>query len=181
MLSEMRDVSNLMVDLAYSSVLFDNETIAKEVEELESKIDRMYNDIRLKTLEYAKDVSDPKKLLCVFQLAHAMEDISDSAANIAEVVLRDIDLHPILKKAIKYSDEIIEAVKIKIGSYVSNKTISELKIETVTGLLIIAIKRDESFIYGPDADTTLLKDDILIVRGAKDGLKKLNDLISAKS
>ncbi len=180
MLTQMRDISNLMVDLAYSSVIFGSQPIAEEVEELESRIDKKYTDIRLKALEYAKEAKDPKKLLSIFQIAHAMEEISDSANNIAEVVLRDIDLHPILKEAIEHSDEIIKPIKIKKGSNFSNKTIRELKVETVTGLLIIAIKRDGSYIYGPDADQKLLDNDILIVRGAEAGLQKLKDLISTE-
>lgn len=180
MLSDMRDISNLMVDLAYSSVLYGNESIAKEVKELELKVDKMYYDIRLKTLDHTKNVSTPRTLLSVFQIAHAMEDISDSASDIAQVVLKDIDLHPIFKEAVKYSDEIIKQVEIKEHSPLSQKTIGELKIATVTGLLIVAIKRGDSYIYGPSGDANLLEGDRIFVRGPKDGIKKLKKLIRPK-
>ncbi len=36
---EIKDKSELMVDLAYSSILYDNKTIAKEVYDLENTVD----------------------------------------------------------------------------------------------------------------------------------------------
>ena len=43
---EIKDKSELMVDLAYSSVLYDNKTIAKEVYELENQIDTLYRTLQ---------------------------------------------------------------------------------------------------------------------------------------
>ena len=48
---EIKDKSELMVDLAYSSILYDNTTIAKEVYDLEELIDGLYQEIQKQTLE----------------------------------------------------------------------------------------------------------------------------------
>ena len=48
---EIKDKSELMIDLAYSSLLYDNKIIAKEVYDLEDLIDNLYQNIQKKTLE----------------------------------------------------------------------------------------------------------------------------------
>ena len=48
---EMKDKSELMIDLAYSSILYDSEKLAKEVYDLEDLVDVLYQTIQKKTLE----------------------------------------------------------------------------------------------------------------------------------
>ena len=52
---EIKDKSELMVDLAYSSLLYDNKIIAKEVYDLEDQIDGLYQNIQMITLENVKN------------------------------------------------------------------------------------------------------------------------------
>ena len=96
---EIKDKSELMVDLAYSSLLYDNKIIAKEVYDLEDQIDNLYNSLQRQTLEQVEN----KKLsvndaLTVLRLAETAEQIADAAQEIADVELRDVELHPILNK-----------------------------------------------------------------------------------
>jgi len=52
---EIKDKSELMVDLAYSSVLYDNKTIAEEVYDLENLVDNLYRALQKKSLEDVKN------------------------------------------------------------------------------------------------------------------------------
>ena len=46
MLLELKDTSEFMIDLAYSSLLYNNSEIAEEVEFLEKKMDELSADIQ---------------------------------------------------------------------------------------------------------------------------------------
>jgi uncharacterized protein with PhoU and TrkA domain len=46
MLLELKDTSEFMIDLAYSSLIYNNKEIAEEVEELERKMDVLSEDIQ---------------------------------------------------------------------------------------------------------------------------------------
>ena len=48
---EIKDKSELMVDLAYSSLLYDNKTIAKEVYDLEDFIDNLYKNLQRQSIQ----------------------------------------------------------------------------------------------------------------------------------
>ena len=52
---EIKDKSELMVDLAYSSLLYDNRNIAKEVYDLENLIDNLYQKLQRELLEEVKN------------------------------------------------------------------------------------------------------------------------------
>jgi len=112
----MKDFSELAVDLAYSSVLFDSEELAEEVRNLEVEVDAMQSRFEAWTLRAAADAPDPVALLGLIQLGSSTERISDTAIEISEGVLRDIDVHPVVQMAVQESDEIITRVVVETGS-----------------------------------------------------------------
>ena len=174
---EIKDKSELMVDLAYSSVLYDNRTIAKEVYDLEDFIDNLYKTLQKKTLENVEN----KKLsiddaLTVLRLAEATEQIADAAQEIADVELRDVELHPILKMSIRDSDVVFTRVQVDSQSILCGKTLGELKLGSETGMYIRAMRHENRWLYGPDKKTRIDPGDILFARGPEDGEKHLIEL-----
>jgi len=179
---EIKDKSELMIDLAYSSLLYDNRTIAKEVYDLEDMIDELYKNLQVKTLELVEN----KKLsvndaLSVLRLAEAGEQIADAAQEIADVELRDVELHPILKLSIRDSDVVFSRVEVASGSILANRTLGELKLASETGMVVIAMRHDTRWLYGPNKNTMIDPGDILFAKGPEDGEKHLIDLASGKS
>ena len=179
---EIKDKSELMVDLAYSSVLYDADNIAKEVYDLENIIDELYKEIQRGILEDVKNgklsVDDA---LTLMKLADAGEQIADAAQEIADVQLRDIELHPILKESIRESDVIFTKVQVSSESVLCGKTLGELKLGSETGMNVIAMRHDNSWLYGPGKKTGIDPGDILFAKGPEDGEKHLMDLASAKT
>jgi uncharacterized protein with PhoU and TrkA domain len=179
---EIKDKSELMIDLAYSSLLYDNETIAKEVYDLEDVIDVLYQNLQRQTLENV----EKKKLsindaLTVLRLADAGEQIADAAQEIADVELRDVELHPILKMSIRESDVVFTRVKVEPGSILSGKTLGELKLGSETGMYIRAMRHGNRWLYGPDKNTRIDAEDVLFARGPEDGEKHLVDLATGET
>ena len=179
---EIKDKSELMIDLAYSSLLYDNETIAREVYDLEDVIDVLYQNLQRQTLENVEN----KKLsindaLTVLRLADAGEQISDAAQEIADVELRDVELHPILKMSVRESDVVFTRVKVEPGSILAGKTLGELKLGSETGMYVRAMRHGDHWRYGPDKKTRIDAEDILFARGPEDGEKHLISLATGKS
>jgi uncharacterized protein with PhoU and TrkA domain len=179
---EIKDKSELMVDLAYSSLIYDNKTIAKEVYDLEDLIDNLYQTIQKKTLEGVKNkdlgIDDA---LTVLRLAECSEKIADAALEIIDVELRDVELHPILKMSIRESDVVFTKIHVEPNSILCNKTLGKLKLGSETGMLVIAMRHHDSWLYGPNKNTMIDMGDILFAKGPEDGEKHLIELAKGQT
>jgi len=176
---EIKDKSELMVDLAYSSLIYDNKTIAKEVYDLEDLIDNLYQTIQKKTLEGVKNKDlSIDDALTVLRLAECSEKIADAALEIIDVELRDVELHPILKMSIRESDVVFTKVHVEPNSILCNKTLGKLKLGSETGMLVIAMRHQDKWLYGPNKNTMIDPGDILFAKGPEDGEKHLIELAS---
>ena len=175
---EMKNKSELSVGLAYSAVLFYNKDLANEVEILEEEMDNMKYELQHWVLESAKHVEDVDILRGLLHLANASEFISDAAYEIADIVLRDIELHPIFMMAVRESDEVMTKINVDDCSPIVNMTLGELKLETETGMHVMAIKRGSRWIYRPGSRTNIKSDDILIARGSHEGETQLFEMMA---
>jgi len=179
---EIKDKSELMVDLAYSSLIYDNKTIAKEVYDLEDLIDNLYQTIQKKTLEGVKNKDlSIDDALTVLRLAECSEKIADAALEIIDVELRDVELHPILKMSIRESDVVFTKVHVEPNSILCNKTLGKLKLGSETGMLVIAMRHSDKWLYGPNKNTMIDPGDILFAKGPEDGEKHLIELATGQT
>ena len=179
---EIKDKSELMIDLAYSSLLYDNKTIAEEVYELENHVDTLYRTLQRIALEDVKnDNHSIDDALTLLRIARAGELIADAAQEIADVQLRDVELHPILKISIREADIVFSRVKVDPSSILCGKTLGQLRLASETGMMVIAMKQKNKWFYGPTKNTTIHPDDILFVKGPEDGEKHLIELATGKT
>jgi uncharacterized protein with PhoU and TrkA domain len=179
---EIKDKSELMIDLAYSSVLYDNRTIAKEVYDLEDVVDALYKSLQKKTLEHVQSKKlSVRDALTVLHLAEAAEQIADAAQEIADVELRDVELHPIIKESLKESDVVFSKVDVLSDSILCGKTLGELKLASETGMMIIAMRHGNKWLYGPTKKTKIDPGDILFAKGPEDGEKHLIKLAKGQT
>ncbi len=179
-LIDMRDLSELAVDLSYSSLLYYNEDIAQEVAYLEERIDNMKFELQhwiLKSSRYFRDY-EINPLVALLDLAYSSEQIADSAKEIAEIVLKRLEVHPILIDAMKETDEIITIVEVKEKSDLNGKTLGEAKVETNTGMHVIAVRRGNKWITKPKASTKIYSGDVLIAKGTRESEALLKALCS---
>ena len=175
-LTEMKDISELIVDLAYSAVLFNNKELAEEVHELEEEMDKLKYQITMMAMLAARDKEDAEQLVGILQLATAAENISNAADQIVEIILRKLDVHPIIASALADADEQIFRVRVEPDSLVDKKTLGDLRLHSTLGTRVIAIKRGRKWIYGPNANTMILSGDLLIIRGPEDGHERLKKI-----
>jgi len=169
-LIEMKNTSDLMVELAYASLLFESSEIAERVHELERRMDDLMYHIRIMAAVAARNVNEARKITGILQVAGAAEAISNATGDIADLILRDIEIHPVIREAIWSADEKIAAVKVCKGSMLAGKKFHELKLPSTIGVWTLATKRGKSWIVPPTRDTGVLVGDLLIVRGPRDGI-----------
>ena len=153
LLTEMKDISELIIDLAYSAVLFDNEEIAEEVKYLEVRMDKLNYDIRMMAMMAARTKEDAEQLA---------------------------GTRPILPKILRKADEGLFRIKVSSDSKACEQKIGDLKIESETGMRIIAIRREDCWIYNPRSDSNIKADDWLITRGTNEGYADLSKFLKGE-
>ncbi len=179
-LVEMKDISELMLDLAYSAVIFGDEEIASEVMKLEEKMDDLLYRARITIMLGVRSVDDAKKLSGILQIASASEKISNAAGDIAKLVLVDTKTSKKVKLNIHEADETITYVKVSEDSKLDSTTLGELQLETETGMRVIAIRRGQKWVYAPESYTAIFRGDILLARGPPEGIQDIRDLAGCK-
>ena len=179
-LVEMKDTSELMVDLAYSALLTNSKDIAEEVFELEQKMDDLRYEIETLLLLAARTPEEAADLSGILHVAVAAENIADSAEEIADVVLRGVGDHPIYKTMLGETEEKVVRTLIEAGSELSGKTLGEFRVSSKTGCYIRAIRRGVAWIYNPKRDTKILEGDILITSGTENAVDMLKKLSKSK-
>ena len=182
MLLELKDTSEFMVDLAYSSLLYNNSEIAEEVIFLEGRMDELGAAIQEQLLNVAKDNPDVvAKFSVILRLQMAAEEIANSAASIADVVLRGLGEHPVIQMSIQESEVTIERATVSDDSILVGKKFGDIRLGSISGMYVIAIKRGNQFIYGPDKFTTINAGDVLIARGPEESADYFMDLATGEA
>jgi uncharacterized protein with PhoU and TrkA domain len=180
LLVEMKNLSELMIDLAYSAALFNDKELAEDVIELESRIDTLAYLLDMEIMIAARDAADAETLIGVSTVASAADKISDAAADIAAIVTRNIGIHPIIGEIFEKVEERLMKATVKEGSVITGKQIEELDLAARMGVDIIAIRRNRDWLLDPDDSERIFLGDILITRGAPVGIKEFKDLAEGR-
>jgi uncharacterized protein with PhoU and TrkA domain len=177
---EMKNLSELMIDLAYSAALFNDKELAEEVLELENRVDILSYLLEMEIMLAARDSKDAEALTGVSTVASAADKISDAAADIAAIVTQKIGIHPIFGEIFEKVEERLMRVEVANGSILAGKSIKELELAARMGVDIIAIRRNNDWMIDPEENEKIKIDDILITRGASAGLKEFKELCEGK-
>ena len=173
---EMKNTAEFMVDLAYSSVLFREKELAEEVIELEEYLDMLNYHLMVHAVLAARSPKEAEQITSILHMAHSIDDISDAAADLAKMVLEEVELHPLIKQVILESEEIIGRFMVAPDSILVGKTLEELELASNTGVWILAVRRGKRWIFGPDGDFKILAGDVLIGRGTQTSIDYLKEI-----
>jgi len=171
-LIQMKDISELMIDLAYSAALFHNRELAEEVMELEAKVDDLVYLLNMNLMLAARDKYDAETLAGVAKVGSLTNAISDAAADIASLVIHGIEVHPVVREVFQRAEEHLARVVLSEDSILVGKTVDDLDLAAEVGVDIIAIRRGMHWHINPDKEI-LVPEDVLVARGTDDGLKTL--------
>ena len=172
MLAQLKDISEMMIDLAYSSLLYDSEEVAEHVFEMEEIVDNLHTEFELAVLEL-RNVRSNKGILGLIRLSLAAEDLADAAMMMADIVKKGVRAHPVVRMAMEKAEETIMVTEITKDSAIKDRSLGEIGLEDDIGMRIIAVKRGSIWTYIPSDSFILNAGDVIIARGYAEGREKL--------
>jgi len=177
---EMKNLSELMIDLAYSAALFNDHELAQEILELEGRVDTLDCLLEMTIMIAARDAHDAEALTSVSTAASAADKISDAAGDIAAIVTQNIGVHPLVSQVFEKTEERLMQAKVTADSLLVGKQVGELDLAAKMGIDIIAIHREKDWIIDPEKAEHIRSGDILIARGVHSGIKEFKELAEQK-
>jgi len=166
-LVEMKNYTDLAVGLAYTAVLYANENVAHEVELLESKLDDMKYELEHHVLKAASTYKNVDRLRGLLHLGIALEIISDAAEQVVDIVLRDMDTHPLYRISLDESEEELTWATVQPKAPISGRTLKQMKLPTETGSFIMAVRKGGRWVFNPSGSTKINDGDVIISRGTR--------------
>ncbi|TAJ44694.1 potassium channel family protein [Methanofollis fontis] len=175
-LVEMKDISELMVDLAYSAILFESREIAGEVENLEEIMNRHVYQARISAMLGARRVEEAEAMSGLLQIAESAERIANSAADVARLVLKGAKFPQKLREALPEAEEVTIRLEVAAGSALDGRRLGEVKLQSRSGMRVIAIRRGNGWIYDPDKHSVIRSGDILLAKGIGAGMAPIHEM-----
>jgi uncharacterized protein with PhoU and TrkA domain len=180
LLTEMKDISEVVVDLAYASLIFDSQEIGQEVKHLESRMDSLNHEIKIRAMLAARKKYEAVMLSGLLEVAEAAAIISRAAGNMVDLLEMGPPRTPFISFILKDAEEKIRLLTLTDRSDMRGRTVEDLSVEAETGMRIIAVKRGIRWMYDPEETIKLKEGDVLIVRGTEDGFQRLKRFASGE-
>ncbi len=175
-LRRMKDLSEYLVDLGFTAVLFNDKDLADELIEIRDEIDDLVYQLWMQATLAARDAEDAERIVGVIKVGSAVDEIASVAPDFAHIVWENMGGHPLAREALNEVKEKYSGVKVSSNSVLSGKKIGELKLDIKIGVDIIAIRRKHKWIFDPSNDETLYTGDLIVFKGSKGGIETFSKL-----
>lgn len=179
MLSEAKNTSELMVDLAYASLLYAESDMADEVIELEETLSDLVHEMRSICVLAARSPRDAEQMSSVLHLVSAIERMGNAAVDVAKIVTHKLGIPISLVSDLAAAHEVSHRVRVREQSHLDGRSLEELELPVETGMRVVALRRNRAWIADPDDDEVLRAGDVLIARGPSEGIRELRELAGA--
>lgn len=176
MLSEAKDTSELMVDIAYAALYFGDADMAGEVEHLETAMSELVHDMRAVCILASRSPKDAEAMSSVLQVVSAIERIANDAVDIARIVTDRVGIPSELVADLSTAEEVSHRVLVRDGSHMAHRPLASLELPTVTGMSVMAVRRDREWITDVDGELIIVPGDVLIFEGPSAGIVRLRQL-----
>ncbi|HZP90447.1 MAG TPA: TrkA C-terminal domain-containing protein [Actinomycetota bacterium] len=179
LLVEAKDASELLIDMAYAAVLFDEEDLADEVEALEERMGGYLRRLRTLAILAARSPEDAEAIESVLWIATAIDKIGDAASDIARVVEVKLGIPEQLRTDLRHADEVSGRVKVREGAPAVGCSLRDLSLPTETGMWLLAIRRGRDWEFDPGPDSVISEGDVLVYQGPEEGVNLIREVAGA--
>jgi uncharacterized protein with PhoU and TrkA domain len=179
MLTEAKDTSELMVDLGYAALFFGDDRMADEIAELEERLNELVHEMREICVLAGRSKRDAEQLSGVLHVVSAIERMGNAAVDISRVVTHRLGIPPALVADLAAAEEVSHRVRVRDGSQLAGRRLAEVELPMDVGMRIVALRRGRDWIIDPDGEDLLLPDDVVILRGAREGIAEIRELAGA--
>src|SRR5712691_3889888 len=115
----------------------------------------------------------------VLHVVSAIERMGNAAVDIARVVTHHLGIPASLVADLAGAEEVSHRVRVRAESALVNRSLEDVELPMEVGMRVVAIRRGRKWIIDPDGDEHLLPDDVLILRGAREGIVEVRELAGA--
>jgi uncharacterized protein with PhoU and TrkA domain len=179
MLSEAKDTSELMVDLAYAAVYFGDPQMAEEVDELEERLNELVHDMRAVCVMAARSQREADAMASVLQVVSSIERIGNAAVDIARIVVHRLGIPRELVADLSEAEEVAHRVILREGSHFAHRPLCDFELPVAVGMRVVAIHRGRDWVTDVKGDEVLLPGDVLFLHGSPSGIPRLRQLAGA--
>ena len=178
-LADAKDTSELMVDLAYAALYFDDEGMAESVLGLEENMSHLVHEMRSLAMLAVRHPREVDGMSSVLQVVSAIERVSNAAVDIARIVLRKLGIPRALVVDLAQAAEVSHRLAVAAGSHLANRPLRDMELPVVVGMRVVAVQRGRRWITDVDGDTIVEPGDVLFMRGEPAGIVRLRELAAA--
>ncbi|RLE65509.1 MAG: hypothetical protein DRJ47_04880 [Thermoprotei archaeon] len=171
LLRGLKNASWLMVNLAYSAVLYNDPQFANEVLVLEKAVDRMELLLMMQASLATRKAEEAERMVSIFRLASATSRISNAAADIAKVAFIRVKIPKGAFESFFGGGEML--ARIKVDDTLAGKKIGEVFTEIDAIVDVLTVRRGLKIILEPSRSFILRKGDYLIVKGNCEAVTRL--------
>ena len=168
-LREMKDVSELAIDLAYSALILDNDPIGDQVEALAQRMDWLKYQLRLTSSLSVRSTEEAAQTAGILQIGDASEHIANAASDLVELLDAKVSARPFLGRILEEADDRVGTLSVSPDSPAVGRSLGGLGLESETGVRVLAIRRGKRWVYRPGAASRIEAGDVLLVRGQLEG------------
>jgi uncharacterized protein with PhoU and TrkA domain len=179
MLAEAKDASELMVDLAYAALYFDDPDMAEEVGDLEDTLTELVHEMRAVCVLAARSRREADEMASVLKVISAIERIAGDAVDIARIVTHRLGIPRELVADLSQAEEVSHRVRVREGSHIARRPLAALELPVQTGMRVVAIRRERDWITDVDGEELCVPGDVLFLRGSPAGIDRLRELAAA--
>jgi uncharacterized protein with PhoU and TrkA domain len=179
MLAEAKDTSELMVDLAYASLFFDDEAMAEAVLEVEEDLSDLVHDMRAMALLAVRHPREVDGMSSVLQVVSAIERIANDAVDLAGIVIRRLGIPRQLVADLAQAREVSHRLEVREGSHLANRPLGDFELPVAVGMRVVAVQRGRRWFTDVHGDLIVRPDDVLFMRGDPAGIERLRELAGA--
>ena len=174
-LEELTSKTSLQLDLALAAVSINDGILAKYVLDMEHEIDNIINQLFIHTMLSARRPKEASDNLLFIHVGNLVNFISDISANIAELVLEDINPFKDRNNLFLYMHEFVDIAQVHEKSLLIGKKEEDLQIQQDLGIDIMAIKRDNEIILGYQHE--IKENDYLYLRGPSASIAIFSEVV----
>jgi uncharacterized protein with PhoU and TrkA domain len=180
LLTWMKTYSELMIDLAYSALLFSSERLKDYVLELENTVDRLGYQLLMSLSLSVRDKEDAEMAVGLFRIANSANKISAAAADMASLVGSGYDSHPLFTGMFAYVEERLAMASVESNSPLVGETVDDVWEKCDLNVDIIAARMNGEWKLNPPGTHVIREGEILFARGSENEIENFEQLASGK-
>jgi len=179
-LREIKDLTEIMINLAYCSIFFNDKKIYEELENLEERIDYLKSILIMHAALATRDRDDAERLVSIFDLAIGIDKMNDVSSDIAQLAKEGLNIRMGEYIFLSSPTNLIYSIEILRDSPFKGLTINEVYGEVREIFDVVAVRRGNKYILSPEEDFRVEEGDILFVKGLAENIQALIDRLGLK-